>query len=189
MAQILNRKPVAEIRQEEANYREVRRKYNIDPRAEGPPAPIATMFNLLEPVLFEHNRVTLQAVDPKATRFLGLVSPRHHAFPDNLVYKDGVDWELIRDNLVLTQICEEAFEEIVEKEVKRFADMKYTPFSIPPFEIWGRFAYESFVADPGAFAATLDSVRILTLRAELVTVDARAAARAAGRASHVKRKR
>jgi hypothetical protein len=166
-------KSIGTIRLEEVSYRDARTKYNNDPRADGPAKPVADMFNLLEPVLFVHNLVTIQSSDPVATKRCGYVERRHPRLPDNLVYKDGVDWELIKNSWVLTQITVHDLEAIEDAAVAKFAEMKYIPFTVLPFSYWARFAYMSLIDDPKAFFRTLDEMRVQTLRAELAVVEAR----------------
>jgi hypothetical protein len=166
-------KTIGTIRTEAVSYRDARTKYNNDPRADGPAKPIADMFNLLEPVLFVHNLVTIQSSDPVATKRCGYVERRHPALPDNLVYKDGVDWELIKNNWVLKQITAQDLEAIEDAAVAKFAELNYIPFTVLPFPYWARFAYKSLIDDPDAFFVTLDQIRVQTLRAELAVVEAR----------------
>ena len=132
------------------------------------------MFNLMEPVLFVHKQVTIQPTEPVHSRVGSCFIRRgHDAGTDNLVYKDGVEWALIRDNWVLTQITEESLEALLRTEEAYFQNKGYIPFTVLPFAAWAPFAYRSFIADPKAFVATLNQIKVLTLRAELATLEAR----------------
>jgi hypothetical protein len=166
-------KSIGTIRTEAVSYRDARTKYNNDPRADGPARPIADMFNLLEPVLFVHNLVTIQSSDPAATKRCGYVERRHPRLPDNLVYKNGVDWELTKNNWVLKQITAHELEAIEDAAVAKFAELNYIPFTVLPFPYWAQFAYNSLIDDPKAFFRTLDQMRVQTLRAELSVVEMR----------------
>jgi len=181
-------KTIGTIRAEAVSYRDARTKYNNDPRSDAPARPIADMFNLLEPVLFVHNLVTIQSSDPVATKRCGYVERRHPALPDNLVYKNGVDWELIKNNWVLKQITAHELEAIEHAAVAKFAELNYTPFTMLPFPYWARFAYKSLIDDPEAFFATLDTMRIQTLRAELAAVEARVSTSSGASGKNKKRK-
>ena len=89
------------------------------------------------------------------------------------MYNEGVDWALILNNWVLTQVSKAAWDEKVAKEAARFVQLGYTPFSTPPFEIWAEIAYVAFRAQPKEFLATLDKLTLQTLRVKLARAEAR----------------
>ena len=157
-------KHLGTIRTETSLYRQIKRKYS------NKAGTFLSMFTLLEPVLFELDVVTLQEAD-KHPKNGPSKHYRREELPDNLVYNEGVDWSLILDNWVLTQVTKEAWGDKVAKEAARFVELGYTPFSIPPFALWKTLAYDTLLADPKAFTATLNKLTILTLRSKLAKAE------------------